>query len=329
MAETTVSATAVRRLAVSAQGFAARYRRATGPSVEATIRRLSCVQLDSISTVERSHRIALTGRVGDYPQEAVSRLLARGRIFEYWAHEACLLPIESWPLFRRAMENGGRGWYGAVGKTHPHLADEILAEIRERGPLASRHFEGATGGGMWNWKPAKAMLERLWNHGDLVIAGRQGFQRVYDLAERVIPRAQLDAPVPSEHEMLRTFAKEAVRARGVLTEAGVKEHWRLRGGVARVRPAIDELVAEGRLRRLRVNDGGADVLVPAFDRSEPGALLDELELRRGLIEVAPQQQRQRESDEPGCWARRPRCGIRSCRAWSTRRATRSWVGPRT
>ena len=108
---------------------------------------LSCVQLDSISTVERSHRIALTGRVGDYPQEAVSRLLARGRIFEYWAHEACLLPIESWPLFRRAMENGGRGWYGAVGKTHPHLADEILAEIRERGSLASRHFEGATGGG--------------------------------------------------------------------------------------------------------------------------------------------------------------------------------------
>ena len=148
MAETTVSAAAVRRLAVAAQGFAGRYRRATGPSVEAAIRRLSCVQLDSISTVERSHRIALTSRVGDYPREAVSRLLARGRIFEYWAHEACLLPIESWPLFRRAMENGGRGWYGAVGKTHPHLAEEILAEIRERGPLASRHFEGSAGGGM-------------------------------------------------------------------------------------------------------------------------------------------------------------------------------------
>ena len=207
MAET-IRAAAVRRLAVAAQGFTGRYRRATGPDVEAAIRRLSCVQLDSISTVERSHRIALAGRVGDYPPEAVSRLLARGRIFEYWAHEACLLPIESWPLFHAARENGGRGWYGAVGKTHPHLADEILAEIRERGPLASRHFEGATGGGMWNWKPAKAMLERLWNHGDLVIAGRQGFQRVYDLAERVIPRAQLEAPMPSEHEV----ASDAGRA---------------------------------------------------------------------------------------------------------------------
>ena len=67
---------------------------------------------------------------------------------------------------------------------------------------------------MWNWKPAKATLERLWNHGELVISGRQGFQRVYDLAERVIPRAQLEAPVPTELEVLRTFAEQAVRARG-------------------------------------------------------------------------------------------------------------------
>ena len=116
---------------------------------------------------------------------------------------------------------------------------------------------------MWNWKPAKAMLERLWNHGDLVIAGRDGFQRVYELAERVIPRPLLEAPALSEREVLRTFAEQAVRARGVLTDAGVKEHWRLKGGVARVRPVVDELVAEGRLRRLRVGDGGADVLVAA------------------------------------------------------------------
>ena len=124
---------------------------------------------------------------------------------------------------------------------------------------------------MWNWKPAKAMLERLWNHGDLVIAGRDGFQRVYDLAERVIPRPLLDAPALSEREVLRTFAEQAVRARGVLTEAGVKEHWRLQGGVARVRPVVEELVAEGRLRRLRVDDGGADVLVAA-GRARPAAL---------------------------------------------------------
>ena len=275
MVEPTVSATAVRRLAVAAQGYAGRYRRATEATVEAAIRRLSCVQLDSISTVERSHRIALTGRVGNYPREAISQLLGKGRIFEYWAHEACLLPIESWPLCRRAMETGGRDWYSNVNdvkSAHPELAEEILERIREDGPLASRQFEGAAGGGMWNWKPAKAMLERLWNHGALVIAGRQGFQRVYDLAERVIPRAQLEAPVPPDEEVLRSFAEQAVRARGALTEAGITEHWRLRGGAARVKPAVAELVAEGRLRRLRVDDGGADVLVAAdaeLDRHAP------------------------------------------------------------
>jgi uncharacterized protein len=275
MVETTVSATAVRRLAVAAQGYSGRYRRANDSSVEAAIRRLSCVQLDSISTVERSHRIALTSRIGNYPRESVSHLLGQGRIFEYWAHEACLLPIESWPLFRRAMTNGGRDWYSNVNDVkaaHPQLADEILERIREDGPLASRQFEGAAGDGMWNWKPAKAMLERLWNHGELVIAARQGFQRVYDLAERVIPRSQLEAPVPSADEVLRALAEQAVRARGVLTEAGITEHWRFRGGTARIRPAVAELVAEGRLRRLRVDDGGPDVLVSAdaeLDRPAP------------------------------------------------------------
>ena len=275
MVETTVSATAVRRLAVAAQGYAGRYRRATEADVEATIRRLSCVQLDSISTVERSHRIALTSRAGSFPSESVSDLLAQGRIFEFWAHEACLLPIESWPLFARAMRNGGRDWYSNVNdvkNAFPELAREILGRIRADGPVASRQFEGAAGGGMWNWKPAKAMLERLWNHGELVIAGRQGFQRVYDLPERVIPKALLEAPVPSAAEALRTLAEQAVRARGALTEAGIKEHWRLRGAVGRVRPALDELVAEGRLRRLRVDDGGADVLVAAdaeLDRPAP------------------------------------------------------------
>ena len=275
MVEPTVSATAVRRLAVAAQGYTGRYTHATESTVEAAIRRLSCVQLDSISTVERSHRIALTSRVGNYPRDAISQLLGKGRIFEYWAHEACLLPIESWPLCRRMMETGGRDWYSNVNdvkSAHPELAAEILERIRKDGPLASRQFDGAAGDGMWNWKPAKAMLERLWNHGELVIAGRQGFQRVYDLAERVIPRAQLEAPVPQVDEVLRSFAEQAVRARGVLTEAGIKEHWRLRGGAARVKPAVSELVAEGRLRRLRVDDGGPDVLVAAdaeLDRPAP------------------------------------------------------------
>jgi len=265
----TISLVALRRLTIAAQGYVPRSRTGSAREVEETIRRLSCVQLDSISAVERSHRIALSSRVGAYRPGTVPRLLGRGRLFEYWAHEACLLPVEEWPLFVAQMREGGRRWYGDVGATHPHLADEILAEIRARGPLGSRHFEGTSEGGMWNWKPAKAMLDRLWNHGDLVIAGRQGFQRLYDLPERVIPKDVLEAPVPGEEERLRALAAKAVTARGALTDAGVVEHWRLRGGTRRIRPVLDALVADGILERLAVEDGGAPVLVPAGADLEP------------------------------------------------------------
>ena len=238
---------------------------------------MSCIQLDSISAVERSHRIALTTRVGIYREGVVTTLLERGRIFEYWAHEACLLPVEDWPLFVSAMRNGGRRWYGEVERTHPHLAGEILAEIRARGPLGSRHFEGSTEGGMWNWKPAKAMLDRLWNRGELVVSGRQGFQRLYDLPERVLPPEIREAPVPGDDERLRTLALKAVRARGALTEAGIVEHWRLKGGARPIRSAVDTLVADGLLERVRVDDGGADVVVDAGadldDRAPTAAVL--------------------------------------------------------
>ena len=265
----TITLPALRRLVIGAQGYAARSRRGTAREVEATVRRLSCVQLDSISTVERSHRIALASRTGAYPRGTVDRLLARGRLFEYWAHEACLLPAEDWPLFVPAMRNGGRRWYGEIERTHPHLAEEVLATIRERGPLGSRHFEGATEGGMWNWKPAKAMLERLWNRGELTIAGRQGFQRLYDLPERVLPESVLRATVPHGDERLQALALRAVRARGALTESGIVEHWRLRGGVAAIRPHVDSLVADGRLERLAVDDGGPPVVVEAAADVDP------------------------------------------------------------
>ena len=266
---------ALRRIAIDAQGYAARARRGTTAEVEGAVRRLSCVQLDSISTVERSHRIALGTRVGAYPADAVSRLLGAGRLIEYWAHEACLLPASDWALFRPAMEVGGRRWYGEVDRTHPHLREHILEEIRARGPLGSRHFDGAARPGeMWGWKPAKRMLELLWNHGELVVAGRQGFQRLYDLPERVLAPEILSADTPPEQDRLRGLALRAVRARGVLTERGIVEHWRLAGGAARIRGAVDSLVADGALERLAVADGGAPVVVPAgteLDRSQPSA----------------------------------------------------------
>ncbi len=267
--------TALRRLVIGAQGYATRSRRGSDKEVEETIRALSSVQLDSITAVERSHRIVLGSRVGAYPRQTVSRLLAGGRVFEFWAHLACLIPVEDWPLYRAWMtpEHVLDAWRRDALGRYPELADEVRAAIRERGPLTSRDFEGRGGGdGMWNWKPAKMVLEALWNLGEVVIAGRvSGFQRLYDLPVRVLPREVLDAPVPDQETRLRELVRRAVLARGALTDSGVANHWhmlRLYGGAARIKPVADELVAAGVLERLAVEDDGASVLVPA------GAALD-------------------------------------------------------
>ncbi len=275
---TTVGLAEIRHRVVAAQAYTARPRLGTAAEVVAAVGRAACIQLDSISTVERSHRVALGARVGAYPEPVVARLLRTGRLFEYWAHEACLLPVEDYPLHRWRMARyaNAHPWHGDVLAREPELTERVLGEIRERGPLGARHFEGKGSGTMWNWKPAKVVLEALHSAGRLAIAGRESFQRLYDLSERVLPQHVLDGPVPSEDEFVRWATLRGVEARGALTEAAVAEMWRLRGGVKRIRPHADALIAEGRLVRAAVDDGGAPVLLPADgvrDGRLPPALL--------------------------------------------------------
>ena len=184
------SIAALRRYVVAHQHYAGRFRRANGEAVAAEIKRLHAVQLDSIATVDRAHRLTLTSRVGAYEEAEVSRLLRAGRIFEYWAHEACLLSIEDYPLFKRRMvELRDHHWWGRERTAEGRKVERrVLARIREEGALPVRAFEGKSGP-MWGWKPEKRALEHLFAAGELAIAGRQGFQRLYDLPERVIPRA--------------------------------------------------------------------------------------------------------------------------------------------
>jgi hypothetical protein len=265
MTTATLSLAGIRRLAVSTQAYAPRFRRARAGDVEAAIRRLGAVQLDSISAVDRAHRLTLSSRIGTYDESEVQRLLASGRVFEYWAHEACLLPIELWPHCRRTME-GGAHWrfHERAMLEHGDLVEPVLERLRSEGPLGSRDFEGAGDGtDMWNWKPAKMVLEALWDNGVIVVARREAFQRRYDLAERVIPRAVLDAPLPDEDETLRILALLAVRARGALTEPAIREHWRLKGGRARLHHHVLALVHEGLLREVHADDGGPPFYVDA------------------------------------------------------------------
>ncbi len=262
---TTLRLDDIRRHVVASQGYATRYRRATDDEVVQCVRRLSCVQLDSIATVERSHLLVLGSRIGAVDGQAVSRLLASGQLFEYWGHEACLMAVEDWPLlgFRMRERETTHQWWGPLIETEAELAAHILSEIRERGPLASRHFEGQGGGGMWRLKPAKKMLDCLWTAGKLVICGRQGFQRVYDLPERVLDPKVLSAPVMCDDETLRALIVRAVRARGALTASGIREHYRLRGRVDKLTPHLVDLCRSGELREYAIEDGGPPVYVPA------------------------------------------------------------------
>jgi uncharacterized protein YcaQ len=273
----TVSVAELRRYVVAHQGYATRLRRARADDVAAAVGRLGCVQLDSISTVGRAHRLTLGSRIGAYPEESVSRLLESGRIFEYWAHEACLVPIEDYPLFKRRMEHlRERHWWGREHDHDPETKERVLDALRTNGALPTRFFEGGGGGGMWNWKPEKRILEDLFAAGEVVVAGRDGFQRLYDLPERVIPHAQLDAPAPSEEEFRRDYALRAVEGRGALTESGIAEHCRFHGGGKAMRPVVDELVAAGLVRRVAVDDGGPPVVVPAaaeLDGAPAGGVL--------------------------------------------------------
>jgi uncharacterized protein YcaQ len=268
-----ISLAELRRRLVSAQGYASRFRRAVPADVVAAVQRLGCVQLDSISTVERSHRLALASRVGWYPPGTVPRLLGAQRLFEYWAHEACILPIEDYPWHRwRMREFQGHAWRTRILEENPGLVERVLEEVRERGPLGSRDFDGVgpggPGGGLWNWKPAKRALEALFATGELAIAGRDGFQRIYALPEQVIPDDLLGRPVPSRDEFVRWATLRGVTARGALTDKAVAEMWRLQQGVAGIRPHADALVAEGLLERVAVEGGGPAVLIPPG--TEPG-----------------------------------------------------------
>jgi hypothetical protein len=257
---------AARRHAVRTQRFAPRRRRAAIGELVACIARLGCVQIDSISVVDRSQRLVLASRCGRVQADAHDALLRGGRVFEYWAHEACLLPSSDEPYYRRDKRASGQfhRWYGPILQEHAALAAEVMAAARERGEISSRDFGGA-GKGYWDWTPAKRVLDALWTAGHLAVAGRSGMERRYALPERVLPHEVLGAPEPTLGATRRMQVERAVRARGVASEARVSDYFRVKGKRRTLAPAIEQLVGEGVLERLRMRELGDTWLVAAED----------------------------------------------------------------
>jgi len=238
MSELTLSIGAARALHLAAQGLAApRRRRAGKDDLLAAIRRMRMLQIDTISVVARSPYLVLWSRLGDYEPAWLDELLTEGHLFEYWAHEACFLPIEDYGLYRhRMLDPESMGWkYSA--RWMRERADEVaqlVEHIRVRGPVRAADFERQDGksGGWWEWKPEKRSLEVLFTSGALMIARRHNFQRVYDLAERVHPGWH-DSRMPALDAVRREFALRTVHALGLARAAWIPDYHRTR------RPHVD------------------------------------------------------------------------------------------
>lgn len=242
-----------RALHLAAQGLLAPRRRKAGKDdVLDAIRRMQMLQIDTINVVARSPYLVLWSRLGDYQPAWLDDLLAEGKLFEYWAHEACFLPIEDYGLYRhRMLDPAAMGWKysGAWMRERAGEVAALLAHIRSNGPVRSSDFERTDGksGGWWEWKPEKRSLEVLFTSGALMIARRHNFQRVYDLAERVLP-GWSDTRLPDMEQVRRTFALRTVKALGLARAAWIPDYHRTR------RPHVDPaaLVDEGLLLRASV-----------------------------------------------------------------------------
>lgn len=257
-----LSINSARALHLAAQGLLQpRRRKAVKGDVLDAIRRMEMLQIDTINVVARSPYLVLWSRLGDYRPEWLDELLAEGKLFEYWAHEACFLPIEDYGLYRhRMLDPSAMGWKYSANWMRERAGEvaALLAHIRSRGPVRSSDFERSDGkaGGWWEWKPEKRSLEVLFTSGALMIARRHNFQRVYDLAERVLPGWD-DARMPPLAEVRRTFALRTVRSLGLARAAWIPDYHRTR------RPHVnpEALVEEGLLLRARVEDWNDPVYI--------------------------------------------------------------------
>src|SRR5580658_9935631 len=229
-AELTITHDEARLLTLRAQGFlGATSWRPTRAGVGAMLRRVGAVQLDTISVLARSHELVAYARLGPVPRAQIEQAYWGTRqptAFEYWAHAACVLPIEQWPYFafrRRALQARGVRWHQSVRET----CDKVLARLRAEGPLTATQLGGAKGGGQWwDWSDVKIAAEWLLDTGEAICVRRTAWRRVYDLPERVLPAESLKAD-PTDAECLIHLAAVTARALGVATKADLSDYQRI------------------------------------------------------------------------------------------------------
>ena len=253
-----------RRIALAAQGFAD--PRPTGTvdrrHLKRVVGRTGLLQVDSVNVFERAHHLPLFSRLGPYARELLPRAAYVHRdLFEYWGHEASLLPVATHPLLRWRMaraEAGAEGWGRTVRvkQEHPEFVEHLVQRIHDEGPSSAGDLHEGTRpvGPWWDWSLTKTALEHLFWSGRVTTSTRRGFERVYDLTERVLPPAVLTTPTPTDEEAQRELVRIAARAHGVATETDLRDYFRL--GVADARAAVRSLVSAGELQPVEVEGWG-------------------------------------------------------------------------
>ncbi len=269
MSTPTIGVAAARRAALAAQGFA---DPAPGGPVgrrhlQRVLDRVQLLQLDSVNVAVRAHYVPVFSRLGAYDralldEAAWSHSARRPRLLvEHWAHEASLLPVADWPLIQSGAKR--RGWwkhYGALVEANPGLVDDVLAAVRELGPVGAGELEAVLGPGRgrprppgstwWERSEVKRVCEYLFGIGALTTGARRHFQRLYDLPERVLPAAVLAAPPVDPDEAARALVLRSATALGVATEPELRDYYRL--GPTASQRAVTELVDAGALERVDV-----------------------------------------------------------------------------
>ena len=276
---------AARALHLAAQGLLTPPRRkATKADVLATIQRMALLQIDTISVVARSPYLVLWSRLGDYDMRWLEQHLSEGELFEYWAHEACFVPIADYKLLRhRMLDPSAMGWkYSAAWiREHQHDIKKILAHVKQNGPVQSKDFarsDDKKGAGWWDWKPEKRHLEALFTTGELMVRERRSFQRVYDLRQSVLPHWDDKKHLPSATQALAEMIAKSCQALGIVKANWVGDYYRIkqpRSG--KFSAALHMLADAGELIPVRVEAPNEDYFVhqslaPHLEKAANGTL---------------------------------------------------------
>ncbi|MEI8326509.1 MAG: crosslink repair DNA glycosylase YcaQ family protein [Betaproteobacteria bacterium] len=260
-----------RYLQLAAQGLlSAPTKPATPLALRRCIERMQLLQIDTIHVVARSPYLVLHSRLGPYPMHWLDQSLSKAHVFETWAHEACFAPMADIALHRSHNAATRRHWGLTQAKlcqdTQRGHLDQLLQHVRENGPVKSSDFErkDERTSAWWGWKDEKVWLEALFASGELMVARRENFQRVYDLSERVCP-ALATLATPEAQEVHANFIEKSVTALGITQARWINDYFRIK---PRLKDSdLDELVARGRLLRVAVQGWDVPGYVHAWNKA--------------------------------------------------------------